>query len=70
MNEKHKTQAKKSSQKFQDMMTKIDTLLRDMDQPDLDLDELIDKVDLGYQLIDKMQKKLEETKLKIEKRTK
>jgi len=58
--------AKKESETYQNMLDKVEGIIADVGKPELDLDQLIEKVDQGYGLIESMKKRLEETKQKVE----
>jgi len=58
--------AKKESETYQNMLEKVEGIIAEVAKPELDLDQLIEKVDQGYSLIETMKKRLEETKQKVE----
>ena len=71
MSEKTEKKAKstatdKESATYQVMLSEIETIVRDVASPDLDLDDMVGKVERGYTLIKAMRTRLEETKGKIE----
>jgi len=56
----------KESQTYQNMLNEVELLVRDIAAPDLDLDAMVQKVERGYELIQTMKSRLEETKLRID----
>lgn len=52
---------------FKDMMNEVERIIESVGSESVDLDQLVIQVEKGYELIQKMQTKLEDTKLKIEK---
>jgi exodeoxyribonuclease VII small subunit len=50
---------------YQTMLKKIETILKDIEDPNLDLDKLLNKVEVGHELIRTMQEKLLQTEKKI-----
>jgi len=56
----------KESQSYQNMLVEVETLVRDIAAPDLDLDAMVQKVERGYELIRTMKLRLEETKTRID----
>ena len=59
--------AQTESQTYQKMYHQVEQLVQDLNQGDLDLDALVQKVEHGYQLIQAMRERLDETKQKIDK---
>ena len=55
-----------SSQNYQNMLKNVEEIITEISNPDVDLDKLVEKVELGYELIGKMKDRLSETKDKIE----
>ena len=51
---------------YKEMLGKVESIVELVSDPDLDLDELVAKVEEGYGLIRKMRTRLEDTKLKVE----
>ena len=58
--------AAKESETYQAMLGEIEAIVRAVGSPDLDLDELVRKIERGYGLIKTMRGRLDETKQKIE----
>ncbi len=56
----------KESQSYQSMLQEVETLVREVASPELDLDHMVQKVERGYELIRTMKLRLDETKLRIE----
>lgn len=54
------------SKTYRTMLQEVETILQDMSRPDLDLDQMVTKVERGYELIQSMRGRLEQTKGKIE----
>lgn len=59
--------SKKESQTYQTMLTELDDIVRSVGQGQLDLDEVVTKVEHGYKLIATMRERLDQTKAKVEK---
>jgi exodeoxyribonuclease VII small subunit len=51
---------------YKDMLLEVETICRDVSSPDVDLDEMVQKIEHGYGLIKTMRARLEETKAKVE----
>lgn len=49
---------KKESQSYQEMLESIEKIIHDISSEKIDLDEMIDKVETGYGLLDKMNMRL------------
>ena len=56
----------KESETYRLMLEEVEGIVRDVGSPDLDLDEMVKKVERGYGLIKTMRGRLDETKQKIE----
>jgi exodeoxyribonuclease VII small subunit len=54
------------SKSYRQMLLDVEGICRDIARPDLDLDEMISKVERGYQLISKMRERLDRTRSKID----
>lgn len=54
------------SQKYQSMLGEVEGIVKSMSSPDLDLDEMVSKVERGYELIQAMRDRLNQTKEKID----
>lgn len=57
----------KESQTYQTMLTELDDIVRQVGQGQLDLDEIVTKIEHGYKLIATMRERLDTTKAKVEK---
>jgi exodeoxyribonuclease VII small subunit len=51
---------------YKAMLGEVETLVREVAQPDLDLDDMVNKIERGYNLIKAMRARLEHTKQKVE----
>jgi exodeoxyribonuclease VII small subunit len=51
---------------YKAMLAAVEALVREVADPDLDLDAMVGKVEAGYGLIKKMRARLDETKQKVE----
>lgn len=58
--------APKESETYQAMLAEIDAIVRAVGSPELELDELVRKIERGYGLIKAMRGRLDETKQRIE----
>jgi exodeoxyribonuclease VII small subunit len=56
----------KESQSYQSMLQEVEMIVRDVASPDLDLDQMVQKVERGYELIRAMKGRLDETKLRMD----
>ena len=54
------------SRKYQDMLTEVEGLVKDISSPEMDLDTMVEKVQRGYELIEAMKARLAFTKRKID----
>lgn len=54
------------SQTYQKMLQEMEDILQHMTTPNLDLDQMVAKVERGYELIQSMRERLDRTKDKIE----
>ena len=52
--------------KYVDLLTEVEAIVRDVASPDLDLDQLVAKVERGYTLIKTMRTRLDQTKGRVE----
>lgn len=50
---------------YQAMLAELETIMREVNQPDIDLDLLVTKVERGYDLILGMRERLQQTKSKV-----
>ena len=50
---------------YQTMLTELENIMREVNQPDIDLDLLVNKVERGYDLILSMRDRLQQTKAKV-----
>lgn len=58
---------KNESVTYKAMLSEVEAIVRQVASSDLDLDQMVEKVERGYSLIKTMRARLEETKDKIEK---
>ena len=54
------------SAKFSAMLGEVEAIVANIESGDMDLDDLVEKIEVGYGLIRKMRLRLDETKQKIE----
>lgn len=54
------------SKTYRQLLLEVEGICRDIARPDLDLDEMISKVERGYLLISKMRERLDRTRTKID----
>ncbi len=59
--------SEKESQNYQQMLQDVEILLQEVASGNLDLDEMVAKVEKGYGLIKTMRERLQDVKGKIEK---
>ncbi len=57
----------KESQKYQKMLEDVENIISDIGDGNVELDEIVEKIERGYELIKTMRKRLDETKLKVDK---
>lgn len=62
MTDKKTKKPEKDSEKYAKLQTKLENIVKDIGSEEIELDQLIAKVEEGYQLIDKMRKRLQATK--------
>ena len=55
-----------ATQNYQSMLKNVEEIITEISNPSVDLDQLVEKVELGYELIGKMKDRLAVTKDKIE----
>ena len=56
----------RESEKYQDMLHRVEDIITEISSQEIDLDSVIEKVETGYDLLGKMRERLDETKEKIE----
>jgi len=56
----------KESANYQAMLEKVEAIVKDISSSEVDLDQMVEKVEEGYTLIQKMREKLSATKARIE----
>ena len=56
-----------SEQTYNNMLKKVETITTEIAKENIDLDELINKIEEGYKLLDNMKERLTEAKMIIEK---
>lgn len=54
------------SVKYQEMLEEVEGIVKQMSSPDLDLDQMVNKVEKGYELIQSMRSRLQQTKERID----
>ena len=54
------------SASYKAMLSEVEDLVREVGQPDLELDSMVNKIERGYTLIKAMRARLELTKQKVE----
>ncbi len=54
------------SQSYQKMLEEVETIVKSIASPELDLDRMVNQVERGYELIRLMRLRLDETKSKID----
>lgn len=55
------------SSTYKAMLEQVEAIVREVGSPELDLDEMVGKIEQGYGLIKSMRTRLDQTKEKIEK---
>ena len=55
----------KESQTYQNMSTKVEAIIQSLDSEKIDLDLMLNKVEEGYKLLDKMRTKLQKSQEKV-----
>lgn len=67
---KHDPKTKRTSdadgKTYQSMLTELDEIVRIVGQGQLDLDQVVEKIEHGYKLISVMRHRLDQTKAKVE----
>lgn len=63
---KPKNSQKGESKTYQAMLSELDDIVRAVSQGDLDLDDVVGKVEHGYELIGTMRQRLDQTRAKVE----
>ncbi len=61
------TETQKESATYKGMLDQVETIVKEVGSPDLDLDDMVAKIERGYGLIKTMRQRLDQTKEKIEK---
>ena len=61
-----KTEATSESATYKGMLSEVENLVKEVGQPDIDLDDMVTKIERGYNLIKAMRTRLETTKQKVE----
>ena len=59
--------AKKESEHYEQLMAKVQGIISDLENSQLGLDEMVEKVEKGYNFIKDMQKRLSKTEKQVEK---
>lgn len=54
------------SKTYQQMLNEVESIVKNISEPDIDLDDMVTKVEKGYDLIQAMRNRLETTKERIE----
>jgi exodeoxyribonuclease VII small subunit len=55
------------SKTYQSMLSELDDIVRQVGQGNMDLDEIVGKIEHGYKLIATMRERLDSTKTRVEK---
>lgn len=55
------------SRKYEEMLVQVEKIITDLSSQSVSLDEMVEKVEIGYDLIAAMKKRLDDTRAKIEK---
>lgn len=55
------------NENYQKMLEKVEGIVEEISDPEMDLDKMVAKVENGYELIKKMRERLEVTKEQVEK---
>ena len=58
--------ATEKAKSYGKMLTEVEQIIHKMGEDDCDLDKMVQQLERGYQLIDSMRTRLDETNLKIE----
>ena len=58
---------KSNSQTYEKMLKDVEAIVQDINSDNVDLDQMVKKVETGYELIKKMKEKLKATKENIDK---
>jgi len=58
--------SKSESQSYRDILGQVETIIQQISDPQVDLDDLVSKVEKGYELIELLQKRLDTTLQRIE----
>lgn len=56
----------KESETYEQMLSQVETIVRRLDEPNLDLDTMVNQVEQGFKLIQSMRARLEQTQERIE----
>ncbi len=62
----NQTAANNESASYKAMLQEVELLVKEVGQPDLELDAMVGKIERGYTLIKAMRARLEQTKDKVE----
>jgi exodeoxyribonuclease VII small subunit len=57
----------KESVTYSQMLRQVEKIVQAIDAPDVDLDNMVQKLEQGYELVHAMRTRLEETKERVEK---
>lgn len=63
---KKKSTTDTDSKTYQAMLSELDEIVRAVGQGQLDLDQIVEKIEHGYKLISVMRHRLDQTKAKVE----
>lgn len=64
---KGKSAPKSDSKTYQAMLNELDEIVRQVSQGKLDLDDVVNRIEHGYELIGTMRERLDQTRAKVEK---
>lgn len=59
--------AASESQAYQAMLEEVEQITTEVSAAEADLDEMVEKIERGYGLLKNMKKRLDDTKMKVEK---
>ena len=57
---------KQEAMAYQSMLQEVEEIVRSVASPEMDLDQMVGRVERGYELIQKMQERLDTTKERVD----